>query len=560
MLRRFVSSKAFKPAVEFVEALKVYRRLNGDTRVKIRFVSPENDPAWPQHLWSYHLGAHAAELRRLYRLGKLYPSLYQDLVQEDFVFDTREYEFQQIFMPALLKYKELFGNTLVPHYFVVPATSEWPRQCWNVALGRRVNTLRLKRSWEGIQEQVKQLDEIGFVWDALAAEYQVYVLPALRTYKKLNGNLLIPQKFVIPHEEVWPEATRGRQLGKKVNRMRDLKFSLPSELKEALDDIGMVWNVPEYDIEQRIIPAVRLFYQKHGHVKFLKSFQIPATPDWPQHLHGFRLGSIWRDIGHSRKYFKYLELYRDELEQMGYQLGAQPTQRYLRPDDLDILVQALPKYDALHGTKHIRQSFRIPESKDWPSELHDYPLGLRVAQLSKAYSAGELSEDQVTALVQAGFGYRLDRFKYCYYPPIKCFYQKYGHSRVRQDFVVPTDDKDWPELFHGYQLGISVLYLRNRGPEALTPEQVKDLEAVEFIWDASKEFWSNSLLPALKTFASLHPHRHFVPSSFIIPQESPWPKPMWGYHLGRVYDKLRKGMHYRELVKRDREELKQLGL
>merc|ERR1711871_1042305 len=71
----------------------------------------------------------------------------------------------------------------------------------------------------------EKLNRLGFVWEetgrALFSKKRFeMVYQALLTYKDLKGDLLVPQAFVVPSEEPWPEFTWGLKLGARVNAIR----------------------------------------------------------------------------------------------------------------------------------------------------------------------------------------------------------------------------------------------------------------------------------------------------------------------------------------------------
>ena len=72
------------------------------------------------------------------------------------------------------------------------------------------------------------------------------VYQALLTYKELKGDLLVPQAFIVPSEEPWPEFTWGLKLGARVNAIRSqgtLVANSP-ERRDMLDQIGFEWELP----------------------------------------------------------------------------------------------------------------------------------------------------------------------------------------------------------------------------------------------------------------------------------------------------------------------------
>jgi hypothetical protein len=68
---------------------------------------------------------------------------------------------------ALVKYKELYGDLVVPQPFTVPENSdEWPKITWGLRLGARVNAIRSQGTFVKTDPmKKKELDELGFVWE-----------------------------------------------------------------------------------------------------------------------------------------------------------------------------------------------------------------------------------------------------------------------------------------------------------------------------------------------------------------------------------------------------------
>eukprot|EP00539_Tryblionella_compressa_P017614 CAMPEP_0178855490 /NCGR_PEP_ID=MMETSP0746-20121128/23426_1 /TAXON_ID=913974 /ORGANISM="Nitzschia punctata, Strain CCMP561" /LENGTH=96 /DNA_ID=CAMNT_0020521611 /DNA_START=145 /DNA_END=431 /DNA_ORIENTATION=+ len=69
-------------------------------------------------------------------------------------------------------------------------------------------------------DRVNELNQLGFVWERLQPEWNL-ILEALIVYKGLNGNLLVPSNFVVPHDDNrWPKACWGIALGSSVYKIR----------------------------------------------------------------------------------------------------------------------------------------------------------------------------------------------------------------------------------------------------------------------------------------------------------------------------------------------------
>jgi hypothetical protein len=74
---------------------------------------------------------------------------------------TREIKFLQI-LSALKVHDNLFGDMLVPRYFIVPSEEPWPEPTWGMQLGNRVRNIRAKSAYNQPRFH-KILEESGFL-------------------------------------------------------------------------------------------------------------------------------------------------------------------------------------------------------------------------------------------------------------------------------------------------------------------------------------------------------------------------------------------------------------
>ena len=74
---------------------------------------------------------------------------------------TREIKFLQI-LSALKVHDDLFGDMLVPRYFIVPSEEPWPEPAWGMQLGNRVRNIRAKSAYNQPRFH-KILEESGFL-------------------------------------------------------------------------------------------------------------------------------------------------------------------------------------------------------------------------------------------------------------------------------------------------------------------------------------------------------------------------------------------------------------
>ena len=97
-----------------------------------------------------------------------------------------------------------------------------------------------KDVWDGVQrsskatlteERVQRLDKIGFVWNALSANWEEG-FAALEVFKEREGHCRVPHS----HKE------GDHSLGSWVSNQREKKATLTQERLQRLDKIDVVWN------------------------------------------------------------------------------------------------------------------------------------------------------------------------------------------------------------------------------------------------------------------------------------------------------------------------------
>ena len=130
----------------------------------------------------------------------------------------------------------------VPCNFVVPWSRDWPEEFWGLKLGGVVNNIRGGRTHA---DKKKELEAAGFDFAKQAVGVAIgweVVKAALLAYKELEGDLLVPPTFVVPHDdpEIWPESTWGVKLGSIVNHIRH--NGTYKDYKQELLAMGFVYR------------------------------------------------------------------------------------------------------------------------------------------------------------------------------------------------------------------------------------------------------------------------------------------------------------------------------
>merc|ERR1712070_638726 len=161
------------PFDQVYDALTVYRaeiKPSGPLTVPVEFTVPDAEP-WPESTRGLPLGRAIKKLRSKAYL-KENPDAEEKLKQIGFETDKKEKKlsandkrFQAVYL-ALERYKETYGDLLVPQPFIVPSDSaKWPEESWGLRLGARVNAIRSQGTFiKNNSERQGMLDALGFVW------------------------------------------------------------------------------------------------------------------------------------------------------------------------------------------------------------------------------------------------------------------------------------------------------------------------------------------------------------------------------------------------------------
>ncbi|RHY11218.1 hypothetical protein DYB36_005983 [Aphanomyces astaci] len=150
-----------------------------------------------------------------------------------------------------------------PARFTVPDVTPWPKSL----RGRTIQVARVRRQFkDGVLPTavVEALNNVGFVWDAKQHNWTLRVL-ALKTYKSLYHNLLVPYEFTVPpHAATWSRDLWGCKLGVAVTNIRSRAHQLPPDRKAELDALGFVWDSHELTFDIKVL-ALNTYKQLHGH-------------------------------------------------------------------------------------------------------------------------------------------------------------------------------------------------------------------------------------------------------------------------------------------------------
>ena len=338
---------------------------------------------------------------------------------------------------SLLHYQLLYGNMLVPTSFTVPADGwGWPKESWNIRLGIVVQTLR-RGSYA---DRKQELIEMGFCYDVYKERYTI-VLAALLAYKKLHGNVLVPQHFVVPSKsEVYHKDALGLKLGSVVHGIRHK--GIYSDHKEELISIGF-----DYSSQQRVgwntfKIAMAAFTKIYNHTIVSEPFVIPSkTTEWPKETWGLKLGAT---VDNVRRNYEFKDK-REELLKMNFCFDKLHAKYH-------VIKETLLHYKKVHGDMLVPIRYIVPSSPEWPIYMWGVNLGGPVHDIRRGTTFRNKKDD----LLSIGFVYVV-RKRY-QYEDVKIAVYKYrelfhGSVDIPPIYNIPHNDTWYPEETWGMSLG-----------------------------------------------------------------------------------------------------------
>ena len=427
--------------------LEAYKAEHGDCLVPLRYVTDGGKKlgVWVSRQRKAKATTTADKIERLDRLG--------------FVWDVRSDQWEHGFA-QLKAFKEANGNCIVPKGFV---TKDGFRLDYWVGVQRRY-----KHSFPS--QRKKQLDEIGFVWDAKEERWEQYY-GALKKYKETSGHCLVPARYV---------TESGLKLGVWVSRLRRRKSTLSEEKLEQLDSLEFVWDPLEDQWEDGYKELAK-FKKDHGHCMVPKRYKSQS---------GFQLG-IW--IGRQRHNLANLtQDKKQQLDELGFIWDA-VTEKWERG------FSALKAYKETHGDCMVPQKFV-------PSDGYKLNNWMTVQRRNKE----TMSADKRQKLEELGFIWNTYELQW-----EQGFRSLESYRNAHEDCLVPakyvTDD--------GYKLGGWVSGQRNN-KDRLSDNQWKRLDEIGFVWDV-KEFQWEKAVAELSSYKISHgdclvPLRYKTESGFSL--------------------------------------------
>jgi len=544
----------------------VYKAAHGDLKIPSRFVVPSMSP-WPEAAHGLKLGIRVAAIRSTGRFINHDESRRSLLDSLGFVWRLRssldgDVDFDQVY-EGLVAYKGEYGDTCVPASFIIPDVPPWPVQIRGLPLGSKVTSVRTKGFMKSNPEAQKKLEELGVEMDGKAAANNVRfkkVYDGLVAYKKVTGDLLVPQPYVIPNEPEFPEETWGLRLGARVNAIRSQGTFVKTDptRKDMLNEIGFVWEPPSTASGKK-----RGRRKKEDSEETNSSQASIALGDLPEFQAISQATPTWEkggEVGDIRS--------NTELEMAMMELDANQGQwefDEFNGFELEDVVEALTVYREARGDFDVPRNYVCNEVEVEDSTSIAEGLGLDDVAAEGSADAAPSSDDSevVKSLMDAIEGIEglegLGEDDEDEDEDEEIDGGGLGEEAVGEDDtddivsslfadIVAEEEQEatakieFDPKFNGMKLGEMVWRLRIGDVGAKhDPEEKAMLDKIGFHWGDTSKFIR---APFARTLCGLYAYKKIrgdlcVELGFRIPPYDPWPSVLGDYELGKYVNQLR---------------------
>lgn len=393
------------------------------------------------------------------------------------VWDIPDFIWEQNYHAAVEFYKQ-HGNLKVPRDYVSPD---------GIKLGLYLATTRRtmqngNRDKVITEEQILKLKELGVDFHKRKTVSWKEAYEYASQYKRKYGNLDVPVFYVTDD---------GYSLGRWIRGQRDSerKNKLPSDKKEKLDSLGMVWELPKQWDERFLM--VEKYYENHGNVNLPEDLTID----------GIKIGR-WLNEQVKRLNENKGRLTQEQIRKLA-SVGISPNSS-----------QNDAKWEKQYenAKAYYRHNGNLRISRRYCTESGE-PLGLWIQAQRNKYKNGKLKAGQIEQLEKIGMNWEpvMDDWS-CNYKKVKAFYEENGSLNLPKELKSITGG-----LLSVWFDNQRTAYKENK----LSSEQIKQLEDIGMDWRPLGEIaWEEHYLEA-KDYFEEHgnlkmPNSYKCPNGFVL--------------------------------------------
>jgi hypothetical protein len=378
------------------DALVKYKELEGHAQVPCDFRVPHGDNRYPEHTRGLHLGfaVHSAQVNGCY---EQHHDELKQLGVNFKIIGARHTSFDVIYRAAT-SFCELHPGKIIPVNFVVPfGDDKYPEDTWGLQLG--VATRKML-SVPGFYPEHKEKFKKLVANDPVPKVSFDVIFSALKAYKVVCNNLLVPQKFVVFEGDVrFPVETWGIKLGRNVYHIRSRGDY--SEHRAKLEELGVIFEVEKnqkWDFLTQIYPALEAYKAVYGDLLVPQKFVVAqGDANFSKDIWGrMNLGNIVHDIRNDDVHLKY----KERLTALGFVYES------IFDVQFDVIYSALEAYKVVFGNLLVPQKFVVSDGDvRFPADTWRMKLGFSVSNIR---NRGDYSEHKAK-LEELGFVFKKNK-------------------------------------------------------------------------------------------------------------------------------------------------------
>jgi hypothetical protein len=228
------------------------------------------------------------------------------------------------------------------------------------------------------------LNEMGFIWDVHEERFRRNV-EGIVAYRELHGDFLIPNKFVIPHDDPrWPSTTWGLKIGGSYAQFRHRR-DLSLRQMQLLSDYGVPLEPQKEVMAERIVGALEA-YRLYMNIKPGEEFLVPAKfkvphgdSHWDPLVWGLQLGFVVLNIRH----YNHYPTHHNKFRAVGLRLDKGKKKAIAAERILAALETYKQVWDIAPGREFtVHKNFTVPhDDARWDASLGGMRLGVTVQNI-----------------------------------------------------------------------------------------------------------------------------------------------------------------------------------
>ncbi|OQR83223.1 hypothetical protein ACHHYP_14955 [Achlya hypogyna] len=393
-------------------------------------------------------------------------------------------------LKALVMYRRLFGDCMVPSNFVVPQQSPWPHAMAGLPLGRIVSHMRVAKRPFALEIEAN-LAGMGFVWSTAAtmvrccsrqgpqADMRVrYVswnvaIDALVIYHAVHGHCYVSRAFSVPYgSPQWPPEAWGIVLSSVIASAELHAFQLTDDQLNALHRIGVCTHIPPWPCVVALLERYQRQYQQtfvpidyvvsgraRDSCNDSSSNDSVAQSDWHDDDE-YHPGSANDDSqGSEDGYFSSNDTYRYHESEFGWPCDNNGAGREgdASDDDFDAYDDDRYEYADFDNSGDISEESTsfidspLVGNDGTAVSWEDIPLGEFVWALALGFR--QLAPERQVRLLAMGLELQAAEVWATVFEGMHSFLRIFGHLSIPLTFTVPLNDDAWDKKLWGQRLG-----------------------------------------------------------------------------------------------------------